>query len=75
MSKQSTANALAQQVPTEHLLYIIEALKREIKRIRASRDISQESKAEILPPLINVWQMYKTALEHETTILLLCSIR
>lgn len=75
MSKKALANALAQQVPNDHLLYVIEALEDEIKRLRASRDISEKKKQELLLPLIDTWQIYKNALEFEQTILLLCSIR
>lgn len=75
MSKKPTANALAQQVPRNHLLYIIEALEDEIERIRTSRDINGKEKNELLPPLVNIWQIYKTAAQMEETVLLLCSIR
>lgn len=75
MSKQSSANALAQQIPRDHLLYVIEALEDEIERIREVRDISKKKKQELLSSLIDVWQIYKNALEFEATILLLCSIR
>lgn len=75
MSKKPTPNALAQQVPHDHLLYIIEALEDEIERIRTANYISREEKQKLLPPLVNIWQIYKTAAEMEETVLLLCSIR
>lgn len=75
MSKKSTANALAQQVPTKYLRYIIEALEVEIERIRTSRTIRPKAQAKALEELINIWQIYKNALEFEATILVLCSIR
>lgn len=75
MSKKPTANALAQQVPRDHLVYIIKALEDEIANIRESRDISRKEKQELLPPLVNIWQIYKTAAQMEETVLLLCSIR
>lgn len=75
MSKKPTPNALAQQVPHDHLLYIIKALEDEIERIRTANDISRKEKQELLPPLVNIWQIYKTAAQMEETVLLLCSIR
>lgn len=75
MSKESTASALAYQMPTKDLLSVIAALEYAIRLTRNSEDIGQAEKDEILPGLVNIRQMYKTALDCEATILLLCSIR